>query len=39
MDEGQTNKLGSKMRDVYADLANEMPVPALAASKPSSRRL
>lgn len=39
MDESQTNKLGSKMRDVYADLANETPVPAVAASKPPSRRL
>ena len=37
MDESQTNALGSKMRDVYADLASEAPVPA--APKRPSRRL
>ena len=37
MDESQTNTLGSKMRDVYADLASEAPVPA--APKHPSRRL
>ena len=37
MDESQTNTLGSKMRDVYADLASEPLVPA--ASKHPSRRL
>ena len=37
MDESQTNALGSKMRDVYADLASEAPVPA--APKHPSRRL
>ena len=37
MDESQINTLGSKMRDVYADLANEAPVPA--APKRPSRRL
>ena len=39
MDESQTNTLGSKMRDVYADLASEPPVPAAAAPKHPSRRL
>lgn len=37
MDESQTNALGSKMRDAYADLASEAPVPA--APKHPSRRL
>ena len=37
MDESQINTLGSKMRDVYADLASEAPVPA--APKRPSRRL
>ena len=37
MDEDQINTLGSKMRDVYSDLASEAPVPA--AAKPPSRRL
>lgn len=37
MDESQINTLGSKMRDVYADLASEAPVPAVA--KQPSRRL
>ncbi len=39
MDESQINTLGSKMRDVYADLATEAPVPATAAPKHPSRRL
>ena len=37
MDESQIDTLGSKMRDVYADLANEALVPA--APKRPSRRL
>ena len=39
MDESQADKLGSKMRDVYADLASEAPVPARGAPKHPSRRL
>ena len=39
MDESQTNALGSKMRDVYADLASEPLVPAPAVPKRPSRRL
>ncbi len=39
MDETQIDKLGSKMRDVYADLASEAPVPAAAPPKHPSRRL
>lgn len=39
MDETQINKLGGKMRDVYADVASEMPVPAETAPKHPSRRL
>ena len=39
MDETQIDKLGSKMRDVYADVASEVPVPAKAAPKHPSRRL
>ncbi len=39
MDESQIDKLGSKMRDVYADVASEAPVPATTAPKRSSRRL
>ena len=37
MDESQTNTLGSKMRDVYDDLASEAPVPAAAPKHPSRR--
>ena len=39
MDETQIDKLGSKMRDVYADVASEAPVPAVARQKHPSRRL
>ena len=39
MDETQIDKLGSKMRDVYADVATEVPVPAVARPKHPSRRL
>lgn len=39
MDESQTNQLGSKMRDAYADIASEAPVPAVAAPRHPSRRL
>jgi len=39
MDENQIDKLGSKMRDVYADVASEAPVPTRGASQRSSRRL
>ena len=39
MDENQIDKLGSKMRDVYADVASEAPVPAVGASKHPSHRL
>jgi len=39
MDETQIDKLGSKMRDVYADVASEVPVPAVARPKHPSRRL
>ena len=39
MDETQIDKLGSKMRDVYADVASEAPVPATTAPKRPSRRL
>jgi ElaB/YqjD/DUF883 family membrane-anchored ribosome-binding protein len=39
MDESQIDKLGNKMRDVYADVANEAPVPAAPAPKHPSRRL
>lgn len=37
MDETQIDKLGSKMRDVYADVASEAPVPATAPKHPSRR--
>ncbi len=37
MDENQIDKLGSKMRDVYADVASEAPVPATAPKHPSRR--
>lgn len=39
MDETQIGKLGSKMRDAYADVANEVPVPARNTPKHPSRRL
>ena len=39
MDESQIDELGNKMRDVYADVASEAPMPANAASKHPSRRL
>ena len=39
MDETQIDKLGSKMRDVYADVASEAPVPTVSASKRPSHRL
>jgi ElaB/YqjD/DUF883 family membrane-anchored ribosome-binding protein len=39
MDDSQIDKLGSKMRDVYADVATEAPVPAETISKHPSRRL
>jgi len=39
MDESQIDKLGSKMRDVYADVASEAPVPTVGASKHPSHRL
>jgi len=39
MDENQIDKLGSKMRDVYADVASEAPVPTRGVSQRSSRRL
>ncbi len=39
MDESQIDKLGSKMRDVYADVTREAPLPAVAAPKHPSRRL
>lgn len=38
MDEAQIDKLGSRMRDVYADVAIP-PVPAVDAPKHPSRRL
>ena len=38
MDESQTDKLGSRMRDVYADLA-AAPEPDAAVPKHPSRRL
>ncbi len=37
MDEIQIDKLGSKMRDVYADVASETPVPATMPKHPSRR--
>jgi len=37
MDETQIDKLGSKMRDVYADVASEAPVPATIPKHPSRR--
>jgi len=37
MDETQIDKLGSKMRDVYADVASEAPVPANVPKHPSRR--
>ncbi len=37
MDETQIDKLGSKMRDVYADVASEAPVPATVSKHPSRR--
>ena len=39
MDENQIDKLGSKMRDVYADVASEAPVPTRGMSKRPSHRL
>ncbi len=39
MDETQIDKLGSKMRDVYSDVASEAPVPAVARPKHPSHRL
>ena len=39
MDETQIDKLGSKMRDVYSDVASEAPVPAVSQPKHPSRRL
>jgi len=39
MDENQVNKLGSKMRDVYADVASEAPVPTRGVPKRPSHRL
>ena len=39
MDETQIDKLGSKMRDIYADVASEAPVPAVSRPKHPSRRL
>jgi ElaB/YqjD/DUF883 family membrane-anchored ribosome-binding protein len=39
MDESQIDKLGSKMRDAYADVASEAPVPAMAEPRHPSRRL
>jgi len=39
MDESQIDKLGSKMRDVYDDVASEAPVPTAGASKRPSHRL
>ncbi len=39
MDEAQVGKLGSKMRDAYADVASEAPVPARGTPKHPSRRL
>jgi len=39
MDEKQIDKLGSKMRDIYADVASEAPAPAQSALKHPSRRL
>ncbi len=39
MDESQIDKLGSKMRDVYADVASEAPVPTVGGSKHPSHRL
>jgi len=37
MDEAQIDKLGSKMRDVYADVASEAPVPANVPKHPPRR--
>ena len=39
MDESQIDKLGSKMRDVYADVASEAPVPTRGVSKRPSHRM
>lgn len=39
MDEAQIDKLGSKMRDVYADVASEAPVPGMTAPRHPPRRL
>ncbi len=39
MDENQVGTLGSKMRDVYADVASEPAVPSKVAPKHPSRRL
>ncbi len=39
MDETQIDKLGSKMRGVYADVASEAPASAMAAPRHPSRRL
>ena len=37
MDETQIDKLGSKMRDVYADVASDTPAPATMPKHPSRR--
>jgi len=39
MDETQIGKPGSKMRDAYADVASEVPVPTRDTPKHPSRRL
>ena len=39
MDESQLEKLGSKMRDVYAEVASEASVPTRGVAKRPSRRL
>jgi len=39
MDENQIDKLGSKMRDVYAEVASEAPVPTGDVLKHPSHRL
>ncbi len=39
MDETQIDKLGSKMRDIYADVASQAPEPAETTPKHPSRRL
>lgn len=39
MDKTQIDNLGSKMRDIYADVASEPPVPTEGVSKRPSHRL